>query len=1090
MNSKILLILLFFCASFYQSAAQAPPNDDCTGATAITTVPFGTACSTSVSISTLNATASTPGTSCVASPDDDIWFQFTASSSSVIFRYANARNAANGNQTSPSLALYQSNCPINTTTFFCQAVTVSGDGFRIINGLTPGATYYLRIWSLSVGIVMNIDFCIQNVNAAPANDECANAQAIATLPPGSSCTSPLFATTVGATQSTPAPSCSGSSHNDDIWYSFVANTSAVSIQFSNARLTTTNGNANLGYAVYNSACPTTTATMFCNGNLGGTSGSVTVNGLVPGNTYFIRFFSLGDNNYMTFQFCVIDIIVAQNDECANAILFQTYDLNEIATELRISTGSATRSPNDPDCSGGENNDDVWYRFTASTSSIIIKLKNVVVNETGGGGTAGYALYAGACPTTAVTFSCNTIASAGGGEHIVNGLTPGTEYYLRLWSTLGGGNTVSFDLTVLNVPSSSNDECINAIPIATQATDSSCNSTIHASTAGATQSSPDPSCSNGFNDEDIWYSFVAVTNAVRVNLSNAARISGSGSSTLGFALHSGSCATLPITAGCQSNIGTGNGTVLVGGLTPGQTYLLRFYSYDVNNYIQFDFCVVDAELPENDECNNATTILSGSGFCTSPVIGRLRNATTSAGFGAASCAPSATTQDVWFRTNIPGSGNLIIQTSSINNSGIEDLVMEAYIGSCGSLTLIACNDDGNPDPAANEFHPRISLTGRTAGEQIYLRVMKKYPVTYNEFGICAWDSTVLIPIAQGGNCVPAEPITISAANGNNWMWVPIMDASKHIIAEINARGSNLGTVSGNLFVNSSGTVRNLNGHFYLDRNVSIDPQTSGPAWIRLYIRNIELQSLMTADASITGIANLKITKTDAACGPAFAGTATIIQQDTSGSYGADHFIEFPVQSFSSFFVDGGVAALPLEFVSFKVEKQNDHINLNWVVVQDAAIARFELQRSNDGVSFTGIGEKDPRAYISDNNNNWQYNFRDDNPAATTVFYRVKMIDENGKQVYSKVVGLTATGDNGPVSIYPNPVSRYLIVRMPMSVTSAGLRLFNGSGALVKQLSGQPISNGVYTLDMQYQPAGMYFLHVNTGRNWHQLKVIKR
>ncbi len=63
-------------------------------------------------------------------------------------------------------------------------------------------------------------------------------------------------------------------------------------------------------------------------------------------------------------------------------------------------------------------------------------------------------------------------------------------------------------------------------------------------------------------------------------------------------------------------------------------------------------------------------------------------------------------------------------------------------------------------------------------------------------------------------------------------------------------------------------------------------------------------------------------------------------------------------------------------------------------------------------------------------------------------------------------------------------------LPVSVTSAGLRLFNGSGGLVKQLSGQPISNGVYTLDMQDQPAGIYFLHVNTGRNWHQLKVIKR
>jgi hypothetical protein len=1088
MYKKILLLLTFFAAVSFKATAQ-PPNDNCTFATVINTTPFGVACSASISASTVTATNSLPGTNCVALPDDDLWYQFTANTSSIIFRYSNARNIVTGGQTSPSFALYQGACPSTATTFFCQAVTTSGDGFRIVSGLTPGVTYYLRLWSLSTGIGMAIDFCIQDVPGPPSNDNCGGATPVATLPPGSTCTSPTVASTVGSTMSVPGPSCSSTSHNDDIWYSFVANTTAVSIQFSNARMATTNGNANLGYAVYGEACPGTNTNLFCNGNLGGNSGSVTVPGLAPGQTYYIRFFSLGDNNYMTFNFCLVDVIVASNDECSTAVAIRTYGYDEIAIPANVSTAGGTRSANDPDCAGGENNDDVWYRFDVSTSTILLKLKNVIINETGGGGTAGYALYAG-CPTSSATVSCNTIASAGSGEHIINGLTPGTDYYLRIWSTLTGGNTVSLDLTVLRVTPAPNDECVNAIAVTLQSGDSTCGSTIHASTVGATRSTPDPSCTN-YNDEDIWYTFVAGANAVRINFSNAhAAGSATGNANVGFALHEISCPGTAPAIACVANMGSGNGTQLIAGLVPGRTYYLRFFSYDVNNYAEFDFCINNSILPDNDECANATSIPIGTGFCTSPVIGTLRNATASAGFSEPACALSSTVYDVWFSARIPSSGNLIIQTSPINNLATEDLVMEAWIGDCNSLTRIACDDDGNPEPSPASLHPRISLTGRNSGEQIYLRVMKKYPLSYNEFAICAWDSTVLIPVAAGGNCVPGEPDTINSTSGNNYMWVPVYDGSKHIIAEINARGSNLDIVNTSLFVNTSGSVRSHNSHFYLDRNLSIEPQTPGGARIRLYMRNNELLSLMAADGSIAGLEDLKVNKTAAACGPAFAGQSTVVLQDTSGGYGTDHFIEFSINSFSTFFVDGGISALPLEFVSFNAEKQNGKIVLNWTVVQDATIAIFEIQRSHDGISFVPAGEKNPRDHLSGINGNWQYVFTDATPAPGTVFYRIKMKDVNGKQVYSKVAAVTADATNARTPrVYPNPVSRYLVIQMPASMPVASISLFNGAGTAVKQLRRQSIPNGVYTMDLQNQPAGVYLLQVSDGQQNYRFKVIK-
>ena len=50
----------------------------------------------------------------------------------------------------------------------------------------------------------------------------------------------------------------------------------------------------------------------------------------------------------------------------------------------------------------------------------------------------------------------------------------------------------------------------------------------------------------------------------------------------------------------------------------------------NNYIRFDFCLVDQPIIENDECVSAIDIPVTPGFCLNTVRGDLSNATTSPG----------------------------------------------------------------------------------------------------------------------------------------------------------------------------------------------------------------------------------------------------------------------------------------------------------------------------------------------------------------------------------------------------------------------------------------------------------------------------
>ncbi len=83
MKKNILLIsILFTCTIFCTTIfAQAPANDECGGAIAVTTNPFGTTCTTLTAGTTNNATASPFVSTCAAGfADDDVWYSFVANS--------------------------------------------------------------------------------------------------------------------------------------------------------------------------------------------------------------------------------------------------------------------------------------------------------------------------------------------------------------------------------------------------------------------------------------------------------------------------------------------------------------------------------------------------------------------------------------------------------------------------------------------------------------------------------------------------------------------------------------------------------------------------------------------------------------------------------------------------------------------------------------------------------------------------------------------------------------------------------------------------------------------------------------------------
>ena len=145
---QIVLSLLCISISLF-SVGQAPVNDECSGALAVTPSP-NTNPGTSVVSNNTGATQSMTG--CFGTVQNDVWFKFTATST------RHRINITTDNNISPVIQVFGGACG-SLQSLGC--FTVGTDGvYNLVNvnlvNLTTGATYYYRTYGPSNNIGTNI----------------------------------------------------------------------------------------------------------------------------------------------------------------------------------------------------------------------------------------------------------------------------------------------------------------------------------------------------------------------------------------------------------------------------------------------------------------------------------------------------------------------------------------------------------------------------------------------------------------------------------------------------------------------------------------------------------------------------------------------------------------------------------------------------------------------------------------------------------------------------------------------------------------------------------------------------------------------
>ncbi len=182
-------------------------------------------------------------------------------------------------------------------------------------------------------------------------------------------------------------------------------------------------------------------------------------------------------------------------------------------------------------------------------------------------------------------------------------------------------------------------------------------------------------------------------------------------------------------------------------------------------------------------------------------------------------------------------------------------------------------------------------------------------------------------------------------------------------------------------------------------------------------------------------------------------------------------------------------LPVVLVDFNAVKYGSSINVSWTTQQEYNTKVFSVERSADGSNWTGIGEVEAAGYSSTPK---AYKFSDVAPLAGINYYRVRIIDVDGKQ------GLTTTRavrNNGAakVGVYPNPASGTAnILVNAQSGGSFSVSVFNRNGQLVAAKQGLQNTN-VVTLDVSNYASGEYIVDVkfqDGTRQTSKMMVVKQ
>ena len=155
------------------------------------------------------------------------------------------------------------------------------------------------------------------------------------------------------------------------------------------------------------------------------------------------------------------------------------------------------------------------------------------------------------------------------------------------------------------------------------------------------------------------------------------------------------------------------------------------------------------------------------------------------------------------------------------------------------------------------------------------------------------------------------------------------------------------------------------------------------------------------------------------------------------------------------------------------------NLYWHTTNEIGIKKFIVEKSNDGIIFSGIDSVNIKGAIEN-----FYVFTDIPISAVdeaNTFYRLKIVNINGGFTYSNIIKLSV--DKLQVLIYPSPAKDFITI-----IVNDCMKNKNGilTNLLGQKLQSIKIVSRSFPLNLSRYQRGIYFFKIDGVKT---IKILK-
>lgn len=184
-------------------------------------------------------------------------------------------------------------------------------------------------------------------------------------------------------------------------------------------------------------------------------------------------------------------------------------------------------------------------------------------------------------------------------------------------------------------------------------------------------------------------------------------------------------------------------------------------------------------------------------------------------------------------------------------------------------------------------------------------------------------------------------------------------------------------------------------------------------------------------------------------------------------------------------------LPVDLLNFQATVKDKSASLNWVTTNHYNFSHFVIEKSTDAKHFSEAAILFAET-SSSVENSFYYKDNLKNGTSTVYYYRLKMVDVDGKYSYSEIrmVRLSSEINKMKISTFPNPVVNEVRVQVPEEWQNKKVvyEIYTTAGVLLQRYQNNQATQ-IQSLNVQQLSNGNYIVRVSNGTSSASSKIIK-